>query len=638
MNAMHIALPDLHTYIGGSKRGNHMRKSVSVLAALTAAATSCFAAPSTSEILSANKAATGGSAWDSKAIMSGNADFTAYGLTGKVHQITDLKGGRSEVDVQFGPATQANGFDGVAPWQKDTSGTVTQQQGGDALVLAVNDAYRSANKWWLADYGGAAVTSQGAKTDSGGRYDVLTFTPKGGKAFDVWYDVNTHLAVKFVEQQGSQPVVTTLSDYRPESGVVVPHKLVVDTGVGAKYLQTITVTKVEFLGPQPDTIFAAPKVTVTDFSIAGGAAATTLPIQIVNNHIYGEVKVNGKGPFLFIFDTGGHNIITPPLAKEMGLKVEGSLPGSGAGEGVMEGGLTNGVNLDVGDASVKNQLFIVFPFDSFSDIEGIPMPGMVGYETFRRFVTRIDYGAKTLTLIDAKHFDPKDAGTPVKFTFNEHVPEVMGTFEGIPAKFDIDTGSRSELTITKPFAEKNNIRTTHPKGVEATDGWGVGGPSHAYVARGADMTLGDVKVGPIVASLSTDAKGAFSGNDYSGNVGAGILKRFVVTFDYGNQVMYLKPLPAPVADTGTYDRAGMWINVSGNGFKVVALTKGAPAEEAGLKTDDLIVAVDGKASDGIHLYNLRKRLRNDPPGTVVRFKILRDKKYHTLKVTLRDLI
>ena len=81
------------------------------------------------------------------------------------------------------------------------------------------------------------------------------------------------------------------------------------------------------------------------------------------------------------------------------------------------------------------------------------MPGMVGYEMFRRFVTRIDYGAKTMTLIDPKEFDPKDAGTPVPFAFNGHIPEVQGTFEGMPAKFDIDTGSRSALTLTRPFAE-----------------------------------------------------------------------------------------------------------------------------------------------------------------------------------------
>jgi hypothetical protein len=173
----------------------------------------------------------------------------------------------------------------------------------------------------------------------------------------------------------------------------------------------------------------------------------------------------------------------------------------------------------------------------------------------------------------------------------------MGTIEGIPAKFDIDTGARSELTITKPFAETNKLRGSHPKGVDAVDGWGVGGPSTGYVTRIKDMTIGDVKIGPVVGALANQDKGAFAGADYSANVGGGVLKRFVVTFDYNNRIMYLKPRPAPVEDTNTYDRAGMWINVSGSTFKIVNVTKGTPADEAGLRKDDIVTAVDGSAAN-----------------------------------------
>jgi hypothetical protein len=615
-----------------------MRKTFAALAVLAFAAGTAFAAPSAGDILKAYKAASGGSAWDSKAVLRTEADLSGMGLTGSGHSLSDLKEGRSVTEYKLGPATGAEGFDGKTPWQKDMSGTVTEQQGGDALVMAVNDSYRAANKWWLPDFGGAAVASLGEKTDASGSYDVLGITPKGGKAFEAWFDAKTRFLAKTVEQRGSQSVITAYSEYGREGDVVIPHKFVVDTGQGEKYLQTIKLTKVQFLGAQPGSAYAAPKVAVNDFAIAGGAAETTLPIKLINNHIYGETRINGKGPFTFVFDTGGHNILTPPVMKELGLKGEGNLAAGGAGEGVMEAGMVNGINLEVGKAAIKDQLFMVFPLDTLWIAEGFPMPGMVGYETFRRFVTRIDYGARTLTLIDPKKFDPKDAGTPVKFEFNDHIPEVMGTFEGIPAKFDIDTGSRSELTVNKPFAEKNKLHASHPKGVTAVEGWGVGGPSTGFVTRGRDMTIGDVKIGPVVATLTDQDKGAFAGSDYSANVGGGILKRFVVTFDYNNKVMYLLPLKGPVEDIGSYDRAGMWINVEGNGFKVVALTKGGPAQQAGVRTDDIITAVDGKPASDLKLYELRKQLRNDKPGSVVDLKLRRGSSELDLKVTLRDQI
>ena len=611
-----------------------------VIAALAGMLCSAFAlaAPSAGEILDAYKAASGGSAWDEKVTLRADSTYAGQGMTGTMHSLTDLRNGRFVNEFRIGPASGADGFDGTNPWQKDMSGTITLQQGGDAQMLAVNDAYRVSGSWWQPDRGGADLVNRGKKWDAGTEYDVLTIAPRGGQPFDVWFDAETHLLARMIEKQSSVTVISTMSDYRPVDGVMLAHKVVQDTGNGPKYLRTLTLSEAEFLGPQPDSVYAPPKVTVTDFSIAGDAAATTFPIRLINNHIYGQAKVNCRGPFLFIFDTGGHNIVTPPIAKELGLKVEGNLSGRGAGEGSMEGGFTHIERLEVGNAAVKDQLFVVLPLDKLSDVEGIPLPGMVGYETFRRFVTRIDYGTKTITLIDPKYFDPKGAGTPVKFTFNDYIPEVIGTFEGLPAKFDIDTGSRSELTLNKPFAAKNGLRASHPKGVDAVDGWGVGGPSTGYVTRGRTMTLGSVAIDNVVTTLTNQDRGVFAGTDYSGNVGSGILKRFIVTFDYGNQRIYLKPLSGPVPDVGSFDRAGMWINQSTHGFKITDVTRDGPAKDAGLKTGDSIIAIDGKPATDIHLYDLRRRLRNDAPGTVVTFTVRRGAKTRTAKVTLRDLI
>jgi len=63
--------------------------------------------------------------------------------------------------------------------------------------------------------------------------------------------------------------------------------------------------------------------------------------------------------------------------------------------------------------------------------------------------------------------------------------------------------------------------------------------------RGASLTLGPVEVKGVVASLSTQTKGAFASDDYQGSIGGGFLKRFVVTFDYGHQIIYLKPWRSP---------------------------------------------------------------------------------------------
>ena len=73
--------------------------------------------------------------------------------------------------------------------------------------------------------------------------------------------------------------------------------------------------------------------------------------------------------------------------------------------------------------------------------------------------------------------------------------------------FDIDTGSRVELTLNKPFVEAHGLTARHPKGVVAVDGWGVGGPSRSYVTRGDWFDLGPVRIDGLVASLRHPGEG-----------------------------------------------------------------------------------------------------------------------------------
>jgi S1-C subfamily serine protease len=82
----------------------------------------------------------------------------------------------------------------------------------------------------------------------------------------------------------------------------------------------------------------------------------------------------------------------------------------------------------------------------------------------------------------------------------------------------------------------------------------------------------------------------------------------------------------------------MWFNVAVDGFKVVDVTPTGPAEGAGFKVGDHIIAIDGKGAKAVAVYDLRWRLRNSSPGTVVTFKVLRDGQARDLKLTLRDLI
>ena len=198
-------------------------------------------------------------------------------------------------------------------------------------------------------------------------------------------------------------------------------------------------------------------------------------------------------------------------------------------------------------------------------------------------------------------------------------------------------GSRASLDLLGPFIEKNGLVARYDAKLEGVTGWGVGGPARSLLARSRSLKLGSVEVSNVVTMLSLQKKGAFSNVYVAGNVGAGVLRRFTVTFDYGHQKLYFEPSSVdPGRDA--FDRSGMWLNRGDGFFEVVDVITGSPAEEAGIRAGDRIVSVDGAAAGGLRLPDLRLRLRTDPPGTRVRFRVKSGESEREATVVLKDLV
>lgn len=140
-----------------------------------------------------------------------------------------------------------------------------------------------------------------------------------------------------------------------------------------------------------------------------------------------------------------------------------------------------------------------------------------------------------------------------------------------------------------------------------------------------------------LVELSQAKAGSFSDTYQAGNVGAGILKKFNIVWDYPrHQIFFEKNKHYDERDV--FDRAGFWINLGDGAFDVVDVIAGAPADQAGLKVGDRIVAVNGqKASSEITLPDLRL-LKKAPAGTNLILDVLRGGQRLTVNILLRDLV
>jgi hypothetical protein len=596
----------------------------------------CAFADDPAALLCRAKAAAGGDAWDSARTSHTRAQIETGGLKGTAEDWSDVLTGRGRSQYSIGPATGAEGWDGKAGWSQDSSGQSKKMQGGDEVEGAVDDLYRRCLAYWYTNRWPAIIEDAGSESQGERQFRVLRITPQGGRPFDLWLDTATWLIDRTVEKAAIETRTVFFSEYRDQGGKKIAFAMRSTNGE-KRYDQLITVQSVEFNIPVQDEKFRMPGPPAPDFTFAAGKTSTTVPFELINNHIYVKVKLNGQGPFTVLCDTGGENVITPTVSGRLGVKGEGALQGRGVGEKSEDIALVKLQTLTLGDVTVSNQLFAVFALEPFADIEGIAQSGLIGYEVFKRFVVKVDYERSQLTVSLPSAFKYEGGGTAVPFRFNDRIPQVDGGIDGIAGKFDIDTGSRSSVSVPKPFAEKNDLRARLAPRFEAVTGWGIGGPARGLVARAHELRLGDVVVPSPLTEISLQQKGALVSPYIAGNVGAGVLKRFNVTFDYGQQRMFFET-NANTASADVYDRSGMWLNRAGTALKVFDVTIGGPAESAGLKVDDRIVAVDGAPISDRSLITLRKRFRTEPPGTTIRLSVESNNGKREVNLVLKELL
>lgn len=123
---------------------------------------------------------------------------------------------------------------------------------------------------------------------------------------------------------------------------------------------------------------------------------------IKDSHLVGvPVRINGKGPYEFVLDTGaGNTVITPKLASQLGLEpkpVHGIARGLG-GDVQLE--LAAVDNLSVGDATISSAQVVVIDLVKVSPKGNLIENGILGYDFLKNFETVIDYPNKRFSFIE----------------------------------------------------------------------------------------------------------------------------------------------------------------------------------------------------------------------------------------------
>lgn len=388
------------------------------------------------------------------------------------------------------------------------------------------------------------------------------------------------------------------------------------------------------------SLFGTTTQAAPEYVIAGGKASTTMPFELIGNHIYVRALLNGKGPYYFALDSGAYDFVTPEIAEVLGLKPETQTFKRPDGREQHSQKWPPLASVQFGDVTLRDARFTVVPFVEHDQVEGVtPFGGLLGYELFKAFVVRIDYGRRLLTFTDPARFEASPAAAVLPLTFQGHIPQVLAQIDGAQARFNVDTGDRRLLALFRDFVARNGLRAKYPPKVRAMTGWGIGGPVRSDLSRADRLTLGGFTVTRPVVEMDLPEGGAFDFRNTAGNIGADILRQFTVTFDYSRARMFLEnggEFGRPI----TFDRAGLWLNQEGKDFVVIGVAPDGPAAQAGIGVGDTVTLVDGQPSARLSLPSVRQKLRDGLPGTRVPMTVMPkgSDQNRVVVVTLRDLV
>lgn len=417
------------------------------------------------------------------------------------------------------------------------------------------------------------------------------------------------------------------------------------------------------------------------FQFEKNKSKIVIPFKLINNLIFIPIMVNGI-ELNFMLDTGSGETILFSLEDQEQISFRNSkkikLKGFG-NDDYIDGLKSTNNKLSVRGYSDNNhEVYIVLDqeFNLSSQI-GLPVNGIIGYKFFENYLVETNYSKKKIFIYKNDSKIKKKLGEKyenssllienskpylqTKITINNKI---------IDAKMLLDTGNSDALWV---FLNQNNKIEVPNNNFDDYLGRGFSGQIFGKRARIDKLSITNFDFDkPLAAFLDTiSIKKSNIIQDREGSIGAEILKRFNIVYDYPNSKIYFKknelynlPFNFNMSGIEVQHDGLQWIKekeeVSKNGsiafslseekivnfnykfslkptFKITNLRANSPAEHIGLKKEDIIIAINNHQIYNYSLQEINELLKSEE-GKSITIEIERNHKTYNFKFQLKNIL
>jgi hypothetical protein len=277
--------------------------------------------------------------------------------------------------------------------------------------------------------------------------------------------------------------------------------------------------------------------------------AVPIHFELADSLIYIQASINGSMPLWMMLDTGASvTVFDESVSKSLAVQFLGQGNVDGPGQGSAQKlAFAKHATLMFAGAELGDQTVATLPLEWFSREVGRHTDGFLGSNVFRNYVVEIDYANQVLRLHDPAAYSYSGSGQrlPLQFIWSDiptvHAEVVAQDGTAIDGVFLVDSGATTAIWLTKAFSEAHPEVLPAEDTVEVPEVVAVGGQLRARVGRLQAIRLGGFEISMPLTQFTQNISGIFADPHITGTIGAQMLRRFTVIFDYPHHQMILEP-------------------------------------------------------------------------------------------------
>jgi predicted aspartyl protease len=343
------------------------------------------------------------------------------------------------------------------------------------------------------------------------------------------------------------------------------------------------------------------------------AAPLEAPFRATDDAIIVDVNVNGKN-ISCMFDTGfgGHFVLNDAIdvGKYTGTMTLRDFVGTFQAHTVDVKTIKLG---QLTQPSVRGEA-VMQPIAHMTQSYGTHTDGIMGFSVIKDYVTEINFEKKKF-IFHPRSTDITKRTPDNKRTFLAKMEprgarsiELITEVNGKPVHLALDTGNAFYATTHKEVLVRIGLWDPNKKPEYMTQAWVASGPVDSFYMLVPKATIFGVPVENSIWSI-IDLPSSTVSDD--GTVGYGFLKNFNVIIDYERRYVWLDNFTGKVADDPKAE-PGIRVYQENGAYVIRAIYKGSPAETAGLKEGDRLLAIDGKSLSTVRPEDVAALIKGEP--------------------------